>query len=75
MKQEVAEKEQYRAPDEGEDQGFGKSVRAALEEGCKELNYPLKFIADMLRSPEGYTKALLVLIKQKTGCDDEPKIR
>ncbi len=74
---EFKEDFQYQESDEGkqEDPDFSKKVRAALEEGCKELKYSLKKIAEMLRSSEEYTKELIDLIKRKTQCDDESKIR
>jgi hypothetical protein len=74
---ETTKEVQYKGSDEGrrEDQDFAKKVQAALEEGCKELNYSLKTIAEMLRSSERYTKELINLIKSKTQCDDESRIR
>ncbi len=74
---ETTKDAQYKDSDEGrrEDPDFAKKVQAALEQGCKELKYSLTKIAEMLRSPEGYTKELIDLIKSKTQCDDESKIR
>ena len=68
---------QYQVADEvrQEDPDFSNKVRAALEEGCKELKYSLQTIVAMLRSSEEYTKELIDLIKSKTQCDDESKIR
>ena len=78
VKQETVQEQQieYKVPDSesGED-GFAKQVFAALEAGCKHLEYSLLQIRKMLQSKESYTKELLDFIKQETNCDDENKIR
>ena len=78
VKQETVQEQQieYRVPgsESGEDD-FAKQVFAALEAGCKRLEYSLLQIRKMLQSKESYTKELLDFIKQETNCDDENKIR